>query len=90
MPVPILQIEGCRCRPVRDKAYRGGQARSGALHEAREGEDRKEQEDGRGAQDFRRQQGAAGPLRLKLLFFIFEIVRVITRIRGGDNFSSPR
>ena len=69
MPVPILQIEGCRCRSVRDEAHRGSQARPRARHEAREGEDRQEQEDSRGAQDFRRQQGAAGPLRLKILFF---------------------
>ena len=54
---------------VRDEAHRAGEARPRARHEAREGEARQEPEDGGRAQDLRRQQGAAGPLRLKLNFF---------------------
>ena len=62
-------VQGGRRGFVRDEAHRGGQARPRARHEAREGEDRQEPKDGRGAQDLRRQQGAAGPLHLKLIFF---------------------
>ena len=52
VPATIWQIEGSRRIYVRDKAYRRSQARSWARHEACKGENRQEQEDARGAQEF--------------------------------------